>query len=311
MNIPLNRLIRTSGGFQPFLEFTLYSFPPSTCSWRVRAALYHHLPMLSRYVRIGTDHQEENKMKNNVDSNNYCLELYQKFTSHHLIPIDLFAKENEESSYLKINPMKQVPALVVKALDREKVEEKDGIVLTQSLPIVEFLDHLVQVIRSNDQKHSSGSINNKETSQYPLRTYLIPKSDLFIEFKTRQLSEIINAGIQPMQNVQLLRMLPKELRGEQNKKWIGEWHRKGLRQVELILKEQYESMERMDELVHSGKTLYSIRECAHLTMADLCLVPSVEASIQRSDIHMEEEFPFSFAVYNSLKNLDVFTHTRN
>ena len=327
----MNLLLRNHH-HQPLFEFTLYSFPPSTCSWRVRAALFHHLPILSRWVRI-KEHDPSMMMNNHNNNNNISdqsnlnsidqHQLYQKFKKNHLVHVDLFAKANEESSYSTINPMKQVPSLVIQPIHEHEEEEgasqympSNAMTLTQSLPIVEFLDHLVQLIHEKTSKmeESQASSNVQMCSlKNPCmnNNYLIPKHDLFLEFKTRQISEIINAGIQPMQNIQLLRMLPKELRGEQNKKWIGEWHRKGLRHIEFLLKEQYESIHIVKELVNSGTTLYSIREYGKLTLADLCLVPSVEASIERTDIHVEEEFPFSFAIYNSLKNLDVFTQTRS
>lgn len=71
----------------------LYAFGPSTCSWRVRAALYY------------------------------------KGIPYETINIQLTKNDQYQESFGKLNAMMQVPVL-----------EIDGKILTQSLPIIEYLD---------------------------------------------------------------------------------------------------------------------------------------------------------------------------
>jgi len=95
-------------------------------------------------------------------------------------------------------------------------------------------------------------------------------------------------------------MIPPEVRGEQNKKWVGVWQRKGLNQIETLLKEQYSQQ----DISTNSKPLYAIRD--RLTMADLCLIPNVDAAVNRTDINVRMEYPFTMAIYDSLKELDLF-----
>ena len=218
-------------------------------------------------------------------------ELFNTFKQHHMVHIDLFSKINESDSYSSVNPMKQVPSLELKSEGTNC-----RILLTQSLPIIEFLDSLAEMI-VEQETDVLGSSKDAD--------YLIPKKDLILAYKTRQLAEIVNSGIQPYQNIKLLRMIPKEVRGEDNKQWIGEWQRKGLTQIEQIIKEQYGKVE-----ANNQQPIYSIKYYGKLSMSDLFLVPSVEAAIERSNVNVPLEFPNTFNLYNSLKSTEIFNNTR-
>ncbi|ODM92258.1 putative maleylacetoacetate isomerase 2 [Orchesella cincta] len=145
-------------------KLKLYSYFRSSCAWRVRIALeYKGLP-------------------------------------YDVIPIQLMRKEQFQSDFVKLNPMAQVPALIV--------EEK--VTLLQSLAIIEYLDDV-----------------------YP-NVPLLPKDPL-LRAKVREISELIASGIQPLQN---LRTLHKHSDDPNEKlRWAQFWIHNGLQALEKTLTE--------------------------------------------------------------------------
>ncbi|XP_022799081.1 maleylacetoacetate isomerase-like isoform X2 [Stylophora pistillata] len=122
--------------------------------------------------------------------------------------------------FKKLNPMGYVPALVI-----------DGHTLADSLSIIEYLD---------------------ETRPDPP---LLPRDDPFKKALARQVSQTIASGIQPIQNLSVLKYLGDERKTE----WGHHWINKGFCNLEKILERT------------SGK--YCVGD--EITMADLCLVPQV------------------------------------
>ncbi len=88
---------------------------------------------------------------------------------------------------------------------------------------------------------------------------LLP-SDPLQRFQARSLSEIINAGIQPLQNLSVLKIVGAEKRDD----WLKNFLTKGLSAFEDTLKQT------------SGK--YCVGD--NISIADLCLVPQYEAAIR-------------------------------
>lgn len=90
------------------------------------------------------------------------------------VVVNIVRAEQHAQQYRDRNPMAQVPTLVI--------HEDDGSVrsLSQSLPILEYLDE-----RFVDPP-------------------IMPK-DLYMRAKTRALAEIVNSGIQPLQNLSTTR----------------------------------------------------------------------------------------------------------
>lgn len=84
--------------------------------------------------------------------------------------VNIVKREQHADAYRAKNPMAQVPTL--------EITEDDGTVhaLNQSLPILEYLDE-----------------------RFP-EPAILPK-DLYMRARTRLLAEIINSGIQPLQNL--------------------------------------------------------------------------------------------------------------
>ncbi|XP_041353264.1 maleylacetoacetate isomerase-like isoform X2 [Gigantopelta aegis] len=156
--------------------------------------------------------------------------------------------EQYKEEYKKLNPMGQVPTLVI-----------DGHTLVQSLPIIEYLD---------------------ETRPSPR---LLPE-DPAGRVKVRSLAEIVNSGIQPLQNLPVL----KKVGDDQKLEWAKYWIERGFKALETSLQET------------AGK--YSFKD--EVTMADLCLVPQVYNAL-RFGIDMSE-FPTIHKVYDALVTLEAF-----
>ena len=120
------------------MSLQLYSFYKSSCAWRVRI----------------------------------CLAL--KECDYEYIPVNIYSNdggEHRSAKYLQMNPMGQIPALMV----GDKV-------LTQSMAIMEFIEE-----------------------NYPGYN-LLPK-DVFLRAKVREICEIICSGIQPLQNGKALQRM--------------------------------------------------------------------------------------------------------
>lgn len=96
--------------------------------------------------------------------------LHVKHIPFEYVVINILKRDQFADAYRAKNPMSQVPTL--------EITEDDGTVhaLTQSLPIIEFLDE-----------------------RFPA-TPLLPKNQ-YLRARTRALAEVINSGIQPLQNL--------------------------------------------------------------------------------------------------------------
>lgn len=111
--------------------------------------------------------------------------------------------EQYKEDYLKFNPMGQVPCLI-----------HDDKVLTQSLAILQYLDEV-----------------------FPKPAIFPP--DPFGKAKVLQLCETINAGIQPLQNLSVLRHLDGTFEaGDKGKfDWAHYWIARGFNAFEAMLRE--------------------------------------------------------------------------
>ena len=96
--------------------------------------------------------------------------LHLKGLAYDYVAVNILHKEQHADAYRAKNPMAQVPTL--------EVTEDDGSVraITQSLPILEYLDER-------------------------FRTPPILPADPYLRARCRMLAEIVNAGIQPLQNL--------------------------------------------------------------------------------------------------------------
>ena len=150
--------------------------------------------------------------------------LYLKKIEFHYQAVHLLKEGGEQfqDSFKEINPLSQVPCL----------KSKDK-VLTQSLPILLYLEELQP------------------------KPALLPKNP-FQKAEVLSFCEMINSGVQPLQNLSVLNYL--ESKTEYSKiKWSQYWIEKGLTACEAFLKNQ------------SGAFCFSNQ----ITLADLFLIPQL------------------------------------
>lgn len=122
----------------------------------------------------------------------------------------------------------------------------------------------------------------------PNGNQLLPK-DAVKRSKARIIAEIINSGMQPFQNLNVIKRVAQETQSEDKKKeWIKFYLTKGFKAIEAILKET------------SGK--YCVGDL--ITIADLCLVPQVY-SANRFNIDMND-FPNVLRVNQELEKIPEF-----
>lgn len=161
--------------------------------------------------------------------------------------------EQLSSDYEKLNSMHQVPSFVV-----------DGVTLTQSLPIIEFLEE-----------------------KYPKKP-LLP-NDPFKRAQARTIAEIINSGIQPLQNLATLKKIV-DVTGVDSKK--GEW-------AKHFITKGFQGLERVLEQT-AGK--FCVGD--EVSIADLALVPQV-MNAERFSVDTTP-FPLIRRIADECLKLDAF-----
>ncbi len=166
----------------------LYAYWRSSASWRVRTAL---------------------AFKN----------VQYEYIAVHLIKD---GGEQNRDEYRALNPMAQVPTLVL----------DDGRALSQSLAIIEYLE---------------------ETIPHPP---LLPR-DPYLRARARQLAEVVNSGIQPLQNTYPLQHV-KSL-GLNNEEWAQHFITRGLDALQTSAE------------ASAGRFLVG----DEVSIADVCLVPQL------------------------------------
>ena len=153
--------------------------------------------------------------------------------------------------YRAKNPMSQVPTLVI--------EEDDGSVwsISQSLPIMEYLDErwpepwILPV--------SPPFAGNRETD----------RGIAFMRARARALAEIINSGIQPLQNLSTTKAV-KKLGGD-DAAWPRPFIANGLAAYERMVVDTWTSVG-----LTRGDVLFSVGDAP--TIADCCLVPQLASA---------------------------------
>jgi maleylpyruvate isomerase len=148
--------------------------------------------------------------------------LAYKQIEHTYVPVNLIAGEQHTPAYREHNPMAQVPLLVL----------DDGQRIAQSIAILEYLEEVFPAPR------------------------LLP-ADPLQRARVRQLTELVNAGIQPLQNTAV--RLHVEALGVDVPAWMERWVGRGLAALEASVRP------------------IAGRFCVgdELSFADLCLVPQL------------------------------------
>jgi maleylpyruvate isomerase len=150
-----------------------------------------------------------------------------KGIAYESVPVHLLKGEQRSADYRDRNPMQQVPLLEF---------EVDGTTrrISQSLAILEYLE----------ESHP----------QPPL----LP-GDAWTRARVRELAELINSGIQPLQNSGVLEFIGSVAPQVERAVWAGHFITRGLTALEGLASER------------AGRFLVGDQ----LTLADVCLVPQL------------------------------------
>lgn len=129
-----------------------------------------------------------------------------KGLSYEYVPVHLVKDGGEQHSeaYRAINPMRSVPTL-------ELTEAGQVRRLAQSMAILEYLE----------ERHPSPA--------------LLP-ADPYLRARCRMAAEIVNSGIQPLQNLGVLQRIKGELKGD-DKAWSAYWIDRGLTAFQASIQE--------------------------------------------------------------------------
>jgi maleylpyruvate isomerase len=157
--------------------------------------------------------------------------LHYKEIEFQYIPIHLVKDGGEQflEEYLQKNPFAQVPVLEIQTAEHKKHY------LSQSIAIMEYLEDICV------------------TPQHQIR----PSEPLERAY-VRQLAEMINSGIQPIQNLAVLKHI-SQLNADKMM-WAKHWIQDGLKKVETAIKRRNVSSFMFGE---------------NPTIADFCLIPQL------------------------------------
>jgi maleylacetoacetate isomerase len=170
-----------------------------------------------------------------------------KRVPHEEIAVDLLSGQEKQAEYLARNPAGYVPCVVVNG----------HAPLAESIAILEWLEE-----------------------NYPAPSFF--EGDSYQRALIRRLAETVNAGTQPLQNLDVMRKYSEDK--ERQAEWCRHWIIRGLGVYEGLLK-----------CVNRQGLPFSVAK--HPTLADLCLIPQVYSAL-RFQVDMEE-FPQCKAIYET------------
>lgn len=182
--------------------------------------------------------------------------LNHKGLDYDAIPVHLLndGGEQHKQDYKKLNPSAQVPTLI-----------DEGLTLGQSMAIAEYLEE-----------------------SYPQKP-LLPEENKERAI-VRQMCEVINSGIQPLQNLSVTLRLKEQfdVTDEQKKQWLQYWVGRGFESFHKLLEQ------------HSGQFCFGDQ----ITLADTFLAPQMFSS-SRFGINLNS-FPKLTEINNRLMELPEF-----
>lgn len=180
-----------------------------------------------------------------------------KGVNYDIKPVHLLKDGGQQTSddYRKLNPMGEVPCLM-----------HDGKSLSQSMAIIEYID-----------------------AGFPGHA-LFP-SIPFDASEVRQICEIVNSGIQPLQNLKVLQKIERDFNGNQDtkNKWAHYWIQDGFMALEKVL------------LKLAGNYSYKNK----LSAADCFVVPQV-FNAKRFNVDLAQ-FPTIQRIFDSCMNVPAFS----
>ncbi len=188
------------------------------------------------------------------------LALHHKGVDFTTVPVHLVRDggEQHKDAHVARNPLRQIPTLEVQG------EEGKRAYISQSVAIMEWLE-----------------------DAYPDAPSIFPSADPLQKALTRQLTEIINSGTQPLQNLNVIQYLRDDL-GVDAKAFCRRYIQKGLEAYLATLPDV--------------SSPFSMGE--HVSMADFCLVPQLY-NARRFKLDLE---PFArlLAIESACQELEAF-----
>ena len=172
------------------------------------------------------------------------------------VAVNLLESDEKKPDYVKLNPSGYIPCLVA-----------DGKALGESLAIIEWLEE-----------------------NFP-KPALIP-GDSFARARIRQFAEMINSGIQPLQNLDVTRKFSEDKDAQM--RWSQHWIKRGLAACEAFVKQHRPP---------GAKFLFG----ASPTMADACLFPQLYAA-GRNEVGLEA-YPTLKVVFEHAQGTPEFQAT--
>lgn len=164
-----------------------------------------------------------------------------KEIAYEYVPVHIVRKEHQAAAHHGRNPMEQVPAIELEIAGQRRI-------VAQSMAILELLEEI-----------------------FPTHP-LLPK-DPYLRARARELAELVNAGIQPHQNMGPMARIEALSKGAGREHAIH-YNESGLRAFEERVKET------------AGK--YCVGDAP--SFADCCLVPQLY-SARRFEIDVAKHFP--------------------
>ena len=178
-----------------------------------------------------------------------------KGLGYDVVPVHLLKAQHKAAEYVAVNPSGQVPVLEVDG-------EEGAVGLAQSVAILEYLEEA-----------------------HPMPA-LMPEG-LVARARVRQLNEIVNSGIQPLQNLAVINALKE--RGVDTKQWCTMHIRAGLLAYQALCEPL------------AGR--FSVGDTPSL--AECLLVPQLY-NARRFAIDVEEELPLLARIDSACAELDAF-----
>jgi maleylpyruvate isomerase len=194
-------------------------------------------------------------------TNRVRIALHYKGVEHEYIPVNLSPTEGAQNrpEFKERNPFAQVPVL-------EVPHAGAPLYLSQSMAILEYLEETIE------------------------SRPLLP-SDATLRARVRQYAELINSGIQPLQNISVLAEVAKRT-GSGELEWLQHFISKGLRALEHSVRQT------------AGR--YCVGD--QVTFADVCLVPQLYAA-RRFEVDLTP-MPSLQRVESECMKLDAFERSR-
>jgi len=189
--------------------------------------------------------------------------LESKSIPYATIPVNLLESEQTSASHAELNPMLQVPVLECTDTSTGRAAR-----ITQSLAIIDFLEEIFPSRGGSLLPRGAGA------------------SDPALRAAIREMAEVINSGIQPMQNLSTFRQIDADSGGAMN----GKDFAKGGIEKGLGAAEKLAVISRKKDAARAGAAGPFVMGTFAPTLADACVVPQLY-NARRFGVDVDELCP--------------------